>query len=143
MGDQQYLVLDSPIPMDALQLGSLITDYRHPTREIFFEDHLKGKQKSWIRTDTNVKELMTVGSSQAEQSLLRQMLSPANNLSEIYELQSLECRVYELRKASEWFEELLSLPTARSWVQVNLYGRREVHMLTGFRTFRDGILRKR
>lgn len=143
MGDQQYLVLDSPIPVDALQLGSLIKDYRHPTRGFFFEDHLKGKQKSWIRTDTNVKELMTVGSSQTEQSLLRRMLSPADHLSEIYELQSLECRVYELRQASEWFEELLSLPTARSWVQVNLHGRREVHMLTGFRTFRDGILRKR
>lgn len=145
MGDQQYLVLDSPIPVDALQLGSLITDYRHPASDFFFEDRLKGKQKSWTRIDKNVEELMTVGSSNTEQSLLRRMLStsPANSLSEIYELQSLECRVCELINASEWFEEVISLPRARSWVQVNLQGRHEVHLLTGFRTFRDGILRKR
>ena len=145
MGDRQYLVLETPIPVDELQLGSLVTDYGHPSREFFFEDHLKGKQKWWVRTDKNIKELMTVGSSRTEQSLLRRMLStsPANDLSETYELQSLECCVYELRKAKEWFAELLSLPEARSWVEGNLQQNRQVYLLTGFRTFRDGILRKR
>ena len=145
MENRQYLVLESPVPKASLELGSLVTDYRRPTRDLFFDDRLKVSQKSWARTDRNVEELMTFGPSQTEKSLLRRMLStsPTNDLSETYEVQSLECRVYELLSTSAFFEEILSLPGARLWARNILKSHREVYLLTGCRTFREGILRKR
>ena len=146
MGDQQYLVLDSPIPLNSLELGSLIIEYGDPTRNFFFDDALKERRKFWSRTDKNVEEYMTTtGPSQTKQGLTRRMLSRylAKDIIYEYELQSLECRIYELINASALFQHILSIPGARLWARDVLKKHREAYLLTGYRTFRDGVLIKR
>ena len=139
-------MLDSPIPKDSLELGSLIIDYFKPTRNLFFDDSLKENRAAGCRIDTNLEEFMTrTGSNQTKQSLLRRMLSTAlaNDFSNNHKLKSLECRIYELYNVSDLFREILSIPEARLWASNILKGRREFYLLTGYRTFRGKVLRKR
>lgn len=144
MEDEQYLVLDYPFPKEALQLGTLITDYSNPTADYYFPEHLAGIQDLWIRTDKNVEEIMTASPSRIERSLLWRMLSShmSIDLSEKCQMQSVECRVYQLMNTSAWFEKLGADKQARAWLLKSLKHRQDVYLLTGYRTFRDGVFKK-
>lgn len=141
MEDRLYLMLESPIPIDALPLGSLVKDYRHPTRDSFFDHSLKEKQKSWVRADKEFEDLVTGGSSQTGKSFLRRVSSnfPAIDPREIYESKLLEYRVYELSNVVTWFREIAQ--EAWSWFEISPQGRK-VYLLTGFRTYRGEFTRR-
>ena len=108
MEDQQYLLLESPFPKKALQLGTLIRDYSNPTADCYFPKDMAGLQYLRAFTDKNVKEIMTTSPSKIERSLLRRMLSShmSTDLSETYQVQSVKCQCYQLIAASAWFQKL-------------------------------------
>ena len=84
---------------------------------------------------------MTASPSKIERNLLRRIFSrhSSTDLSDTFQMQSVEYQVYQLMNASAWFEERGTIEQARAWLLRSLKDRQDVYLLTEYRTFNDGV----
>ena len=139
MEPAQYLVLDSPIPIESLQLGSLITNFKRPTDDFLFSDALASQRQISKREDYNVEEIMTNSSNGG--NILHKLTSRSKHpqLDKKTRLSSVRCGLYELMNVALWFQRLCDVAGTRDWL---LKHRKYVYLLVGYRTMQDGILEK-
>ena len=139
MEPAQYLVLDSPIPIESLQLGSLITNFERPTDDFLFSDALASQRQISKREDRNVEEVMTNSSNGG--NILNKLTSRSKHpqLDKKTRLSSVRCGLYELMNVASWFQHLCDVAETRDWL---LKHRKYVYLLVGYRTMQDGILEK-
>ena len=59
MEASQYLVLDYPIVVESLRLGSPITNVEHPAEDIHFPEHIASRPYSHRQEENDVEKVLT------------------------------------------------------------------------------------
>ena len=74
---------------------------------------------------------MTASPSKVERNLLRRIFSShsSTDLSDTFQMQSVEYQIYQLMNPSAWFEERCAIEQARAWLLKSLKDRQDVNLL--------------
>ena len=138
----QYLILDRPIPVKSLQLGSLVSNYMHPV-ESFFLGTLAGERKISVREKYDINQFMAQKTNEA--IILEKLLSLSDSQLDVRKtsLSFDHCVNHTLTNVGAWFRILCGQEKARAWLQDSLNSRKAVYLLTGILTMRHRIVTRK
>ena len=141
MDDGQWFLLEDALPKDALQLGSLVRDCKNPARDYYFPEGLAGKQKQLVQRYENYQAILEFA-DHAKRSKLLKLIPKSDNISDTVHLDARESCIYRLQHPWTWLETVGELADARESLLKHSKYHHDIYLLTGFRTFRNGLLKR-
>ena len=135
MEDEQWVLLEDALPMEALQLGSLVRDCKKPAQDCYFPEDLADMPEQLVQPYKNYLEF----ASHAERTEPLRIIPKGDDPSDIVHVDARESCIYQLENSWTWLETTSGFSDAQEWLLL-LPKEQDIYLLTGLRTLRHGHL---
>ncbi|KAI9820806.1 MAG: hypothetical protein M1827_005177 [Pycnora praestabilis] len=137
----KFVLLDFTLPVEAIQLGSLVPNVRSPQSDAFCAKELVEGRDFFINDMEHFSSIQKLSANSAFTTHLTRVLSLSHEAdrSDGIQLSSQRAKTYELRQPKALFKEICTMQDAKDWLQDGLKAGENSYLITGFRTVFDAV----
>jgi hypothetical protein len=134
---KQLVITREPIPIDNVKLGSLVPTFQHPTQEAV-APLVPTAEDVHTAPQTNYRNLVKDYRKTAVSSHLAVFGIDVSKDDDVeVAIEATRGMKYELKNPPQWFKRLCTDVKAQEWIQRRARMRKDIFLITGYRTFND------